>query len=238
MWGAATVLRARPTQDVETLKDAAKGTVDVSRASALLGKKVDQLIGKLEQELVQVGCAARARESACPEGLTLTRGTACSPSALCTPGAMQVEKDAGTTLKLIQPDATGAISVADLERVLTLIKHRPADAAQMAAIIKRAWRQAGEGGRNAIRSPRGGACPPPRPRRGGASQGSMAMGRARFRCSNSSAWPMSWPPPRCVAGPCPPRACPCQLLMRLGDGGALAARPPPPQAAPPAPTQS
>ena len=46
---------------MEALKDTAKGAVDESRASALLGRKVDQLIGRLEGELAKVGRWPRAR---------------------------------------------------------------------------------------------------------------------------------------------------------------------------------
>ena len=37
------------------LKDVAKGAVDESPASTLLGKRVDKLISSLEQELQEVG---------------------------------------------------------------------------------------------------------------------------------------------------------------------------------------
>ena len=116
---------------MEALKDTAKGAVDESRASALLGRKVDQLIGRLEGELAKVGPRPSARPAgdrrAPPKPVPLAR---------TVPGR-QVENDLGTRLKLIHPDSQGEITVADLERALNAIKHRPTDPAQVAALVRR-----------------------------------------------------------------------------------------------------
>mgnify|MGYP001179524162 CR=1 FL=1 len=48
-------------QDVELLKDVAKGVVDESPASSMLGKRVDKLISSLEKELQEVRAAAPRR---------------------------------------------------------------------------------------------------------------------------------------------------------------------------------